>query len=73
MKIRVYGDSDTIAGILAVGLLFEIFSFVIMATIRLLPLALKLILFLLKGIWKLIKWICRMIAFLVVYFKEKKK
>ena len=72
MKIRLYGDSETIAALVFLGIILEVFCFFIKITICLLPLILKLVLFLLKGLWILIKWICRMIVFLVVYFKEKR-
>ena len=70
MRIRV--SSDELPGVLAGWLFLRILFWSIIGVGWLFVFTLDVTWFFLKEFWKLIKWICRMIVFLVVYFKEKR-
>ena len=70
MRIRV--SSDELPGVLAGWLFLKILFWSIIGVGWLFVFTLDITWFFLKEFWKLIKWICRMVVFLVVYFKEKR-
>ena len=70
MRIRV--SADELPGVIAGCLFLEILFWSIIGVGWLFVFTLDITWFFLKEFWKLIKWICRMIVFLVVYFKEKR-
>ena len=55
-----------------VYLFFKIAFYSIIAAAHLFMFALKITLYFLKGIWILIKWICKMIVFAITCFKRRK-
>lgn len=70
MRIRV--SADELPGVLAGWLFLKLLFWSIIGVGWLFVFTLDITWFFLKEFWKLIKWICRMIVFLVVYFKEKR-
>ena len=70
MRIRV--SADELPGVIVGCLFLKILFWSIIGVGWLFVFTLDITWFFLKEFWKLIKWICRMIVFLVVYFKEKR-
>ena len=71
-QLRIRVSADELPGVLAGWLFLKILFWSIIGIGWLFVFTLDITWFFLKEFWKLIKWICRMIVFLVVYFKEKR-